>query len=61
MKLLEFYLKMGVCEKTVLKWKEHHFLCSRNANNFILFADLLHLQSISSLAEQGWGRVVGMG
>ena len=50
-----------MCVKKVLKLKEHHFLRSRNASTFILFPDLLHLQSISSLAEQGWGRVVGMG
>ena len=52
---LPAYLKVGMCEKTVLILKERHVLHSRNASTFILFPDLLHLQPVSSLAELGWG------
>lgn len=47
------YLKVGMCENTVLILKEHHFLCYWNASTFILFPDLLHLQAVSSLSELG--------
>lgn len=46
------YLKVGMCENMVLISKGHHFLCSWNAIPLV-FTDLLHLQAVSSLSEQG--------